>query len=44
MEGTCFEDDRAVVAAAAPALRRLLGRWQQVGSDQLGRFSPGWMS
>ena len=36
MEGTSFEEDRAVLAAAAPALRRLVGRLHQVGSDQLG--------
>ena len=36
MEGTSFEEDRAVLVAAAPVLRRLLGRLHQAGSDQLG--------
>ena len=36
MEGTSFEEDRAVLVAAAPVLRRLVGRLHQAGSDQLG--------
>ena len=36
MEGTSFEQDRAVLVAAAPVLRRVLGRLHQAGSDQLG--------
>ena len=36
MEGTSFEEDRAVLVAAAPVLRRVLGRLHQAGSDQLG--------
>ena len=36
MEGTGFEQDRAVLVAAAPVLRRVLGRFHQAGSDQLG--------
>ena len=36
MEGTSFEADRAVLVAAAPVLRRVLGRLHQAGSDQLG--------
>ena len=35
MEGMLGED-WAAVAAASSALRRLLGRLHQVGSDQLG--------
>ena len=35
MEGTLGED-WAAVAAASSALRRLMGRWHQVGSDDLG--------
>ena len=40
MEGTSFEEDRAVLFAAAPVLRRLLGRVHQAGSAELGRCSP----
>ena len=36
MEGTSFEEDWAVVVAAAPALRRALSRLHQVGSGELG--------
>ncbi len=36
MEGTSFEQDRAVLVAAAPVVRRVLGRLHQAGSDQLG--------
>ncbi len=36
MEGTSFEEDWAVVVAAAPALRRVLSRLHQVGSGELG--------
>ena len=36
MEGTSFEEDWAAVVAAAPALRRVLGRLHQVGSAELG--------
>ena len=36
MEGTCFESDWAAVAAGASALRSLLGRLHQAGSEQLG--------
>ena len=36
MEGTSFEEDRAVLVAAAPVLRRLVRRLHQAGSDQLG--------
>ena len=36
MEGTSVEEDWAAVAAGSSALRRLLGRLHQVGSDQLG--------
>jgi len=36
MEGTSVEEDWAAVAAASSALRRLVGRCHQVGSDQLG--------
>ena len=35
MEGILGED-WAAVAAASSALRRLVGRWHQVGSDELG--------
>ena len=35
MEGILGED-WAAVAAASSALRRLMGRWHQVGSDELG--------
>src|SRR3954452_20762857 len=36
MEGTSFEEDRAVLVAAAPVLRRVLGRLHQAGSGELG--------
>src|SRR6476620_7514755 len=36
MEGTCFESDWAAVAAGTSALRSLLGRLHQAGSDRLG--------
>ena len=36
MEGTCFESDWAAVAAGSSALRPLLGRLHQAGSDRLG--------
>ncbi len=36
MEGTCFESDWAAVAAGTSALRALLGRLHQAGSDRLG--------
>src|SRR3954453_3751973 len=36
MEGTSFAEDRAVLVAAAPVLRRLLGRLHQAGSADLG--------
>ena len=36
MEGTCFESDWAAVAAGASALRRVLGRLHQAGSERLG--------
>ena len=36
MEGTSFEEDRAVLVAAAPVLRRLVGRLHQAGSGDLG--------
>ena len=36
MEGTCFESDWAAVAAGTSALRGLLGRLHQAGSDRLG--------
>ena len=36
MEGTSFEEDRAVLVAVAPVLRRVLGRLHQVGSGELG--------
>ena len=36
MEGTCFESDWAAVAACTSALRGLLGRLHQAGSDRLG--------
>ena len=36
MEGTSFEQDRAVLVAAAPVLRRLVGRLHQAGSADLG--------
>src|SRR3954470_17348119 len=38
MEGTSFAEDRAVLVAAAPVLRRLLGRLHQAGSGELGPF------
>ena len=36
MEGTCFEGDWAAVVAGVSALRGLLGRLHQAGSDRLG--------
>ena len=36
MEGTSFEEDRAVLSAAAPVVRRLVGRVHRVGSGELG--------
>src|SRR4051812_6445012 len=36
MAGTSFAEDRAVLVAAAPVLRRLLGRLHQAGSAELG--------
>ena len=36
MEGTSFEEDRAVLVAVAPVLRRVLGRLHQAGSAELG--------
>ena len=36
MEGTCFGEDWAAVAACTSALRRVMGRLHQAGSDQLG--------
>src|SRR3954468_9657039 len=36
MEGTSFAEDRAVLVAAAPVLRRVLGRLHQAGSGELG--------
>ncbi len=36
MEGTCFDEDWAAVAASASALRRVMGRLHQAGSDRLG--------
>ena len=36
MEGTCFESDWAAVAAGTSALRSLLGRLHQAGSERLG--------
>src|SRR3954466_2701224 len=36
MEGTSFEEDRAVLVAAAPVLRRVLGRLHRAGSAELG--------
>jgi hypothetical protein len=36
MEGTSFEEDRAALVAAAPVLRRVLGRLHQAGSPELG--------
>ena len=36
MEGTCFDEDWAAVAASASALRAVLGRLHQAGSDRLG--------
>ena len=36
MEGTCFEWDWAAVAAGSSALRSLLGRLHQAGSERLG--------
>ena len=36
MEGTCFESDWAAVAAGTSALRGLLGRLHQAGSERLG--------
>src|SRR3954466_12334478 len=36
MEGTSFAEDRAVLAAGALTLRRLLGRLHQAGSAELG--------
>src|SRR4051812_41274755 len=36
MEGTSFAEDRAVLVAAAPLLRRVMGRLHQAGSAELG--------
>src|SRR4051794_3533150 len=36
MEGTSFAEDRAVLVAVAPVLRRVLGRLHQAGSAELG--------
>src|SRR3954451_19455419 len=36
MEGTSFAEDRAVLVAAAPVLRRVMGRLHQAGSAELG--------
>src|SRR3954451_20745379 len=36
MEGTSFAEDRAVLVAAAPVLRRVMGRVHQAGSAELG--------
>ena len=36
MEGTCFDEDWAAVAASASVLRRVMGRLHQAGSDRLG--------
>ena len=36
MEGTCFDEDWAAVAASASVLRRVLGRLHQAGSERLG--------
>ena len=36
MEGTCFEEDWAAVAAGLSGCVRLLGRLHQAGSDRLG--------
>ncbi len=45
MEGTSFEEDRAVLVAAAPVLRRLVRRLHQAGSDRAGAdLRASWMS
>ena len=36
MEGTCFDEDWAAVAAGVSVLRRVMGRLHQTGSDRLG--------
>ncbi len=36
MEGTCFDEDWAAVAASASVLRRVMGRLHQAGSERLG--------
>src|SRR6478672_1223590 len=36
MEGTCFDEDWAAVAASVFVLRRVMGRLHQAGSEQLG--------
>src|SRR6476659_693660 len=36
MEGTCFDEDWAAVAASVSVLRRVMGRLHQAGSDELG--------
>src|SRR5689334_8923431 len=36
MEGTCFDEAWAAVAASASALRRVMGRLHQAGSAELG--------
>src|SRR6476659_2090564 len=36
MEGTCFDEDWAAVAASVSVLRRVMGRLHQAGSEQLG--------
>ena len=45
MEGTCFDEDWAAVVASASALRRVIARLHQAGSELLGpmfgRAGPG---
>ena len=36
MEGTCFDEDWAAVAASASVLLRVMGRLHQAGSERLG--------
>ena len=49
MEGTCFDEDWAAVAASEAALQRVIGRLHQAGSERLGpmfgdldRDASGW--
>jgi hypothetical protein len=36
MEGTSFGEDWKALAASAPLLRRLMGRWHQAASEERG--------